>query len=291
MRVQFSDGADRLTGAYPTLPRQLKKCAAYILEHPSEVATLSMRQVAARAGVPPSTLIRLARALDFPAYSEFRALYRDSVNRLSAGFSSEAGALPGIAAETPLDHAIEGFHQAALSNIETLFDHVDRDALDRAVAALAGARSVVAFGTHASHALAAYLHHLAAAGFRNWHLPDRHAGGLSHLLEALTPEDAVVAIAVEPAAADTVAVARHARAAGARVVGIADRRTSPLAAWCDDLLLFPVRSPSFFPSHVAAAALVEMLAGMVLAQGGRAAAGNVEGLERRRREIGEYCEE
>ena len=85
MRVQFSAGADRLTWAYPKLSRQLKKCAAYILEHPSEVATLSMRQVAARADVPPSTMNRLARALGFGTYNEFRALYRDSMNEQSAG--------------------------------------------------------------------------------------------------------------------------------------------------------------------------------------------------------------
>ena len=54
MRVHFSEGTDRLTRAYPTLSPQLKRCAAYILEHPSEVATLSMRQVAARASVPPA---------------------------------------------------------------------------------------------------------------------------------------------------------------------------------------------------------------------------------------------
>ena len=53
MRVQFGEGADRLTRAYPKLSPQLKKCAAYILEHPSEVATLSMRQLAARKRMFP----------------------------------------------------------------------------------------------------------------------------------------------------------------------------------------------------------------------------------------------
>ena len=61
MRVEFGKGADLLTREYPGLSRQLKKCAAYILEHPSEVATLSMRQLAARAGVPASTMNRLAK--------------------------------------------------------------------------------------------------------------------------------------------------------------------------------------------------------------------------------------
>ena len=80
MRVEFGEGADRLTRAYPKLSPQLKKAAAYILEHPSEVATLPMRQLAKKVGVPPSTMNRLARALDFGTYDGFRALYRDSIN-------------------------------------------------------------------------------------------------------------------------------------------------------------------------------------------------------------------
>ena len=68
MRVEFGEGADRLTRAYPKLSPQLKKAAAYILEHPSEVATLPMRQLAKKVGVPPSTMNRLARALGFTTY-------------------------------------------------------------------------------------------------------------------------------------------------------------------------------------------------------------------------------
>ena len=53
MRVEFSEGADLLSRAFPKLSPQLKKCAAYILEHPSEVATLSMRGLARKVAFPP----------------------------------------------------------------------------------------------------------------------------------------------------------------------------------------------------------------------------------------------
>ena len=78
----------------------------------------------------------------------------------------------------------------------------------------------------------------------------------------------VVAIALVPCATDTVRIARRARNSGARVVGITDRRTSPLAACSNDVLLIPVQSPSFLPSYVGATALVEVLAGMVIAHKG-----------------------
>ena len=128
-------------------------------------------------------------------------------------------------------------------------------------------------------------------GFHNWHLVDRRNGEFSYLVEALVPADVVVAIALEPCAADTVRIARRARNCGARVVGITDRRTSPLAACSDDVLLIPVQSPSFFPSYVGATALAEVLAGMVVANSGRPVVDNIDNLERLRREMGQYWQE
>ena len=187
MRVEFGEGADLLTKAYPKLSRQLKKCAAYILEHPSEVATLSMRQLAAKAGVPPSTMNRLARAIGFDTYDKFRALYRDSINEQAAGYSLESGQVHVVAHESEFDHALNAFQQAAITNIYTLFDHIDRTALERAVQALTDARTVLVVGMLASESSANYLHHVAATGFRNWHLLARDSAELSHQLESLAP--------------------------------------------------------------------------------------------------------
>ena len=283
MRVQFRAGTDRVTAAYPSLPPRLQKCAAYVLEHPSEVATLSMRQLAARADVPPSTMARLARVLGLPGYGAFRALYRDSINETSAAVELDA-----VTAATPLDQALDAYQQAAISNINTLFDHLDRSALERAVEALLAARSVVTVGMHASYGLSYYLHALAAAGMANWRLATRHNGGLADFLEGLRRDDVVVGISVEPSAAETIRFVQQARALGARVVGITDRRTSPLAGCADDVLLHSVQAPSVFPSHVGATVLVEVLAGLVMARSGRPALGRFERLQGYRQALGEH---
>ncbi|MDE0392124.1 MAG: MurR/RpiR family transcriptional regulator [Rhodospirillales bacterium] len=291
MRVEFGEGADRLSWAFPKLSRQLKKCASYILEHPSEVATFSMRQLAARAGVPPSTMNRLAKALDFDTYDEFRALYRDSINDQSTGYSLQDGQVHAIARESEFDHVLNGFQQAALGNINTLFDHIDREALERAVQALADARAVLVVGLLASESSANYLHHLAARGFRNWQLLAGDSAELAQQLESLAPGDVVVCISVEPCAADSIRVARHAREAGARVIGITDRRTSPLAACSDDILLISIQSPSVFPSQVGAITLIEVLVGMIAARDDRSVTERVKKLERSLRSLGKYWSE
>ena len=291
MRVQFGVGADRLTWVYAKLSPQLKKCAAYILEHPSEVATLSMRQVAANADVPWSTLTRLARAAGFGAYSELRDVYRASINNASAARPHRAGRLQTAVGESDIGYTLNIFQQITILNIKTLFDDIDTDALDRAVRALTTARSVLVAGTQESHSLANYLYTVAAMGFRNWHLVTRHNGEYTHLFESLTDADVVVGISLEPWATDTIRVARHARERGARVIGITDRRTSPLASCSSDILLVPIQSPSFFQSYVGTTALIEILLGMMVARGGSSVVENIERLERCRREMDEYWQE
>lgn len=291
MRFHFGAGADRLTRAYPGLSPQLKKCATYLLEHPIEVATLPMRKVASRAGVPPSTMTRLARAVGFSGYTSFRDVYRASINSHSADRYRQAGRLQNAIGGTDFDHTLDTFQQLALLNVNTLFDQLDRDALERAVRALASARQILVAGTLESYSVANYFQGVASLGFRNWRLAARHNGELACLMEPLTEADVVVGIAFNPWANDTIQVARHAHSCGSRVIGITDLRTSPLAANSDDILIVPNQSPSFFQSYVAATALVEVLAGLVVAHGGHAAVESIGHLEGMRNKSGVYWQE
>ena len=50
-----------LTAGFDTLPPQLKEAARWVIDHPADVALLTMREQARRAGIPPATLTRLAQ--------------------------------------------------------------------------------------------------------------------------------------------------------------------------------------------------------------------------------------
>lgn len=291
MHVGFDDAIALLSRAYPKLSPQLKKTAVYIMERPSEVATLSMRRLARKVGVPPTTLNRLAKALDFGTYEEFRALFLDSINEQPSGYSFAEGQLRVVARESEFDDALNAFQKAAVGSIKTLFDHIDRNALERAVQALTDARTVLVIGMHTSQASADHLHRVADMGFRNWHLLAPESPGFFNLLEDLAPGDVVVCIAVEPCAADSIRVARRAKEAEARVIGITDRRTSPLAACSDDVLLISMQSLSIFPSYVGVMVLLEVLLGMIAARSDRSVADNIDKSKRSRREMGKYWSE
>lgn len=48
---------------YPDLSPQFQAGARYLIDHPTQVSTLSARKLAALAGVQPATLVRLAQHL------------------------------------------------------------------------------------------------------------------------------------------------------------------------------------------------------------------------------------
>jgi DNA-binding MurR/RpiR family transcriptional regulator len=71
--------------------------------------------------------------------------------------------------------------------------------------------------------------------------------------------DVVVAIAFPRYSSDVTALARAARAAGARIVALTDSVASPLAAVSDDLLLAPGQHPVLSSSSLPGLAVIEAL--------------------------------
>src|SRR5215471_4918975 len=63
-----------------------------MLDRPDDVALLSMREQARRAGVPPATMTRLAQRLGLEGYDEVRTLYAGAVRSGALGFAGKAGA-------------------------------------------------------------------------------------------------------------------------------------------------------------------------------------------------------
>jgi DNA-binding MurR/RpiR family transcriptional regulator len=288
MIATYQDVVEQLTKAYPTLSKQLKKSAGYVLDHPGNIATLSMRQVAARADVPPPTMNRLAKSLGFETYNAMRDIYRAGFESFPSAYPQKAGQLQASVKAGDKQQALMSFRTAAMGNLNHLFDSMDPDHLQDVIDLLMNARNVVVVGMHASHSLANYFHYVAAMCFRNWRLITRRNGEIADRVEDLNEEDVVFAISLNPCAADTILVAKRAYELGAKVVGVTDTRTSPLAAHSTHLLLTPVQSPHFFESYVATAALLEVILGLLVAEGGEAVIDNIARLERCRHEMGEY---
>src|SRR6185437_4895737 len=84
----------KLLAAFDRIPRQLQAAARWVLDHPQDVALLTVREQAKRAGVVPATMTRLAQRLGFDGYDAVRDLYAENLRRhASSMFSPKAAAL------------------------------------------------------------------------------------------------------------------------------------------------------------------------------------------------------
>jgi DNA-binding MurR/RpiR family transcriptional regulator len=56
----------------PEMPSAVARIAAYLLEHPQAPLTLSIGELAEKAGASPATVTRFCRTIGYPGYVELR---------------------------------------------------------------------------------------------------------------------------------------------------------------------------------------------------------------------------
>src|SRR5919107_383409 len=82
----------QIIDTFESMPAQLRTAARYVLDRPSDVALLSMREQARQAGVQPATMTRLAKRLGLDGYDDVRELYARAIREGGLSFSGKAGA-------------------------------------------------------------------------------------------------------------------------------------------------------------------------------------------------------
>jgi DNA-binding MurR/RpiR family transcriptional regulator len=291
----LADIAARVQRAHDALSPQLKQAARYILAHPEDVALTSMRRLADHAGVKPSTMVRLARALDFDGYESLREPYRAWLRGGEGAFLARARTLQ---ARSP--GAQDGGGRAALlqemmaADIRALQDGLAPSnalALQTARDLICGARTVYVVGMRSCHALAHLFHYGYALVSDNAVLVDCHAGMMFDRLTRADPDDVVFSIGFRPYTCETVKATAFAAERGARVVALTDSLVSPLASGAQAAIVIDTASPSYFQSLVPALAQVQALLALIVAEGGQEALAAIDRIEHDMDAFGAYWHE
>lgn len=265
--------------AYELLPSQLQTAARYMLDRPDDVALLSMREQARRAGVPAATMTRLAKRLGLEGYDEVRALYAGAVRAGTLGFAGKASVQ--VEAQTLHgERALAADMALSLSRqIARLAEPASLERLASAASHLHAARRVYCLGLRSCHAAAWHFHYmLSLLGDKTVMLDDAGGTGLDAIRDA-GPDDVLLAASVEPYARATIEAARYAAAGGVPVVALTDSAVSPLATLATATILVATESPSFFHTMTPLLAVAEILAALVAGNGGQTALAALERTE------------
>jgi DNA-binding MurR/RpiR family transcriptional regulator len=248
-----------------------------VLERPSDVALLSMREQARQAGVQPATMTRLAQRLGLDGYEEVRAMYAETIRNAGPSFSRKAPAQVATQKQKG-DRALAGEMVAALdAHIARLGEPGALDRLAAAAARLGAAGTIYSLGVRSGHAIALHLHYILSLFGKRTVLLDSGAGIGRDPIRSAGPKDVLFAVAVAPYARETIETAAYAHERGVPIVAVTDSEVSPLAQLAAHTVFVATDCPSFYHTMVPAFAVAEVLAALVA---GRSGTRTLEALQR-----------
>lgn len=269
----------RLLDAYQEMPRQLRAAAQWVLDNPRDVALLTMREQARRAGVNPASMTRLAQRMGLDGYESIRDLYAETLRRGETEFSGKAEALVARRRQDG-DGALAfdladtmGRHMMALCSPATLGQ------VTQAAALLAKAACINVLGYRSSYPVACHFSYVYGLAGGNVRLLDAPGGTGPDALRGTGKGDALLAVSVKPYTRTAVEVVEYARTLGLAIVAITDSVVSPLVERADAAIIVPTDSPSFFHTMAPAFVVAESLAAILAATAGDEALAAVRAME------------
>lgn len=270
--MDFQILSQQISEMFPSLSPQLRQAARHVLDNPEDVALLSMRGLAGRAGVQPSTMVRLAKSFDFDSFQSFQEPFQRRLRGRPGGYLDRARDLQSRGSDVGEEAAL--LHELVstdIDNLQSTFDVNGPDTMIRCAKMLSAAGRVFILGLRSCYPIAYAFHYSYRMFKTNGILLDGQGGAFSDNLRAVTPKDVVLAISFEPYSRGVVQAVSYARDQGAKIIAMTDSRVSPLAEQADETLLLTLASPSFFPSISSAISLVQCLLAIMVAEGGEGA--------------------
>lgn len=267
--MDYATLSKALADGFPSLSPQLQLAARHVLDRPDDVALMSMRGLAANAGVHPTTMVRLARRFDFQSFNDFRRLFQKRLRGHPSDYTRRARDLQKHAGGA--QDLVAAVMEKGLANLRQSFEVNGAERFQRAAENIIAGRRVYIAGLRSCYPVAFYFHYIYRVFRDNGVLLHGQGGTFSDELRNFTAADVVVAISFEPYSKETVAAVEFARARGGGAVALTDSLISPLARGADNVLLIENESPSFFHSVAPAMSAVEALVALMVADGGPAA--------------------
>lgn len=138
------DFGQMITERYSQLTKSEKRIADYIRKNQEEAAFLAAGELADRLGLSEATLVRFARALGFSSYPAMRVLLQDAFRHRVTHSARLRSRLDD------LREAGDIFEKVTVTEIDYLtqaLQTVDRESLNRAVAAILNCEHFFVYGT------------------------------------------------------------------------------------------------------------------------------------------------
>lgn len=230
----------RLYALMESSSKKNRSLASFLLRNVYDVPALTIAEVATRAGVSKSSVVRMCNQLGYKGYRDFRMAMAENRGMLRGSAVLGSDIPPDMHPEEPLSSLAQKVIQI---NVEVLLDTlrlVDLRVLEQVVDAIFGANYVYLFaiGSSAPVALDAQQRFLRL-GIRAHGYTDPHV--IANAVVYAGKEDLVFAVSYSGASRDVVETLALARQGSVRTVLLTSIPESPASRYADLTLLSSVR--------------------------------------------------
>jgi RpiR family carbohydrate utilization transcriptional regulator len=220
----------KIRSVYDTVKRAERKAIDFILEHPKDVAGLTIVEFAGRAGCSEATIVRVAKRLGYRGYPEMR----ESFAAVDGG--GEILDYGGIKRSDTYAAVARKVFEASIVALKDTLGLMNDAHFQKAVSALLSARKLLICGVGDAHLVALEAYQRFVRIGENCQVsedPDLQLIMAAHLAEG----DALLAISHSGRSRTVLDVVKQARNAGATIIAITNYPVSPIAKHADIVLL------------------------------------------------------
>ena len=255
---------DQIRTRYNDLSKRLKQVACYVLNNNNSLAFDTVAVIAKQADVPPSTLIRFAKAFEFTGFNDMKQLFRKNLVEETVSYTDRARLFKALESNQQIpekpSQILQAFARVNSQAMDQLAAQTPENKLEAAIEILSQAEDIYLIGLRRSFSIASYLTYALRHLERRAFLVDGLGGMFKEQLSMIGPNDAVLSISFSPYAQETVTLTEAASQAGAKQIVITDSQISPLATFSDVCFVVNEGKVDAFRSQSASLCLVQSLA-------------------------------
>lgn len=213
----------------PNLSARLKLVAIYLVEHPQQIAFNTLAEIAEKAGVHASTLVRFANYFGFDGFSDVQRLYKNQIIDHPSNYRERISQLKksGKQGEVTPALLLHDFAEGNSLALGLLQQQIQPDILDKAVQALASANEVFVCGVRRVYPAAVYMNYALSQMDVRCHVIDGQGSMMPEQLKWINPDSVLVAITFNPYGQTTTEAVHMAHERGAKIVLITDSELCP----------------------------------------------------------------
>ena len=239
-----------------TFSKGQKLIANYILESYDKAAFMTASKLGKTVNVSESTVVRFAAELGFDGYTSMQKTLQELVRNKLTSVQRIEVANDRIGNQDVVATVL----QSDINAIRMTSESLDRREMAASVDAILQAKHIYIVGVRSSAAIASYLNFYFRNIFQNVCLVNPAA--TSEMFEQMlrvTRGDVIIGISLPRYSSSTVKLMQYARASGAVVIAITDKRDAPAGKLADHVLLAKSDMVSVVDSLVAPMSVVNAL--------------------------------